>query len=231
MHNPSPQEKTAFIQNLFNQIATRYDLMNQLITGGLDMFWREQAIRRAGLHPNASLLDLGTGTGQLAREALRQQPKANVTAADLTIKMMQTGRQTSDSFLWVNLNALELPFANNQFNAVVSSYLMRNVTNTLAALKEQYRVLKPRGRIVILETTRPRQNVWFPLIWGYLNFILPAVGGLITRQRHAYSYLAESTFNYFTAEQLAAHLAAVGFKRIGYERLMLGTIAIHWGEK
>lgn len=225
------EKKTADIQELFRRIAPNYDLMNSLMSLGQDVDWRTNAVRRAALHPNASLLDLGTGTGHLAREALLQQPRVQVTAADLTLPMMQAGRQQDDPFQWMAANALQLPFAENSFHAIVSGFLMRNVTDSMQALREQYRVLKPRGRIVILDTTRPRRHLLSPLIWLYLHIIIPALGSVIARHGEAYTYLIRSTEAYYTAEQLAARMAAVGFKRIGFERFMFDTMALHWAEK
>lgn len=226
-----PDPKTVYVEELFRRIAPKYDLMNSLMSLGQDVDWRTQTVRRAALHPNASLLDLGTGTGRLAREALAQQPRARVTAADLTLPMMQAGRQQGDRFQWMGANALHLPFAENSFHAIVSGFLMRNVTDHMQALREQYRVLKPRGRIVILDTTRPRRHLLSPLIWLYLHVIIPVLGRMIARHGEAYTYLVRSTEAYYTAEQLAARMAAVGFKRIGFERFMFDTMALHWAEK
>lgn len=224
-------EKAHYVQNLFTRIAHRYDLMNRLMTGGQDIRWRKEVIRRAALRPRAWLLDLGAGTGDLAREALVQQPTARVTAADFTLEMMRAGKKETDAFAWSAADALHLPFSPERFDAVVSGFLMRNVVDSMAALREQYRVLKPRGRIVILDTTRPKKNLLSPFIWVHLHIIIPALGTLLSGQRDAYTYLPDSTEAFLTAEDLAARLAAAGFKRIGYKRVMFGTIAIHWGEK
>jgi demethylmenaquinone methyltransferase/2-methoxy-6-polyprenyl-1,4-benzoquinol methylase len=108
---------------------------------------------------------------------------------------------------------------------------MRNVTDLHKALQEQFRVLKRGGRIVILDTTRPKKNIFSPLIWIHMHVIIPSLGRLLSGQNDAYKYLPDTTENFVTAERMAALMAAVGFRLIGYERLMFGTIAIHWGEK
>lgn len=215
---------------MFTKIAHRYDLMNRLMTGGQDIRWRKQVIKLARLTPNASLLDLGTGTGDLAREALLQQPQAKVTAADFTVEMMRVGKK-SGSLQFSAADALNLPFKDTTFDAVVSGFLMRNVTDIQQALKEQYRTLKPGGRIVILDTTRPKKNLLSPFIWIHMHFIIPTVGGLLSGERDAYNYLPDTTENFLTAEQLAARMIAVGFKKVDFKRLMFGTIGMHWGEK
>ena len=227
----SGDEKARYVQDIFTRIAPRYDMLNRLMTGGQDLRWRKEVIRRAGLHPRASLLDLGTGTGDLARAALAQQPTAHVTAADFTLEMMRAGRQLTDLFAWSAADALRLPFPAECFDAVVSGFLMRNVADCVATLREQHRVLRPGGRIVILDTTRPRRNLLSPLIWLHMHVVIPALGTLLSGQRDAYTYLPESTTAFLTAEALAGQMAAVGFKRIEYKRLMFGTIAIHSAEK
>lgn len=224
------QERAQYVQSMFARIAHRYDLMNRLMTGGQDVRWRRQVIQLAGLKPNASLLDIGTGTGDLAREALRQEPRARVVAADFTLEMMRVGQQNG-SLSWSAADALKLPFKNKTFDAVVSGFLMRNVTDLQQAIKEQYRILKSGGRIVVLDTTRPKKNWLSPFIRFHMHIIIPALGGLISGFRDAYHYLPDSTEGFATAEELAARLAAAGFRKINFKRLMFGTIAIHWGEK
>jgi demethylmenaquinone methyltransferase/2-methoxy-6-polyprenyl-1,4-benzoquinol methylase len=215
---------------MFARIARRYDLMNRLMTGGQDIRWRKQVIQLARLHPDSSLLDLGTGTGDLAREALAQCPQASVIAADFTLEMMRVG-QKRGLLNFSSADALHLPFDDSSFDAVVSGFLMRNVIDLQRALQEQYRVLKAGGRIVILDTTRPKKNVLSPFIWLHMHRIIPLVGRLLTGSSEAYRYLPETTEGFVTAEEMGSRMAAVGFKKIGYQRFMLGTIAIHWGEK
>ena len=223
-------ERAKYVQGMFTRIAKRYDIMNRLMTAGQDIRWRKKVIEMARLSNNASLLDLGTGTGDLARDAQSQFPQAKIVAADFTLEMMRVGQKTSPLH-FSTADALKLPFGDLSFDAVVSGFLMRNVIDLNQALKEQYRVLKHRGRIVILDTTRPKKNLLSPFIWLHMHFVIPTLGGLLTGSRDAYRYLPETTEGFVTAESMAARMAAVGFKKINFERFMFGTIAIHWGEK
>jgi demethylmenaquinone methyltransferase/2-methoxy-6-polyprenyl-1,4-benzoquinol methylase len=230
MTNLTGKERSEYVREMFTRIAHRYDLMNRLMTAGQDVEWRKQVISQAGLKPNSRLLDLGAGTGDLAREALAQQPEVKVVAADFTLEMMRVGNRNG-SLPWSAADALNLPFGEKTFDVVVSGFLMRNVGNIQQALKEQYRTLKPGGRIVILDTTKPKRNLFSPLIWIHLHLVIPLLGELISGFRDAYNYLPNSTDGFVTAEELIVRMAAVGFKKLNFDRLMFGTIAIHWGEK
>jgi demethylmenaquinone methyltransferase/2-methoxy-6-polyprenyl-1,4-benzoquinol methylase len=230
MTNLTGEDRGAYVQKMFTHIAHRYNLMNRLMTAGQDTRWRKRVIQQAGLNPFARLLDIGAGTGDLAREALKQHNKASITAADFTLEMMQVGRR-NDKLAWSVADALNLPFAERIFDAIVSGFLIRNVADIQQALKEQYRALKPGGRIVILDTTKPRRNLLTPLIWLHMHVVIPLVGGLLTGSRDAYKYLPDSTEAFISANELAVRMAAVGFKKINFEVFMFGTVAVHWGEK
>ncbi|MGD8404030.1 MAG: ubiquinone/menaquinone biosynthesis methyltransferase [Anaerolineales bacterium] len=224
------KERGQYVQDMFTRIAHRYDLMNRLMTAGQDVRWREQVIRQAKLTSSARVLDLGAGTGDLAREVINQQPDAKVVAADFTLEMMRVGQQNG-ILPWSAADARHLPFGDKTFDAVVSGFLMRNVGDIQQALKEQYRALKPGGRIVILDTTKPKRNLLSPFIWLHMHVVIPLLGGLLSGFKDAYNYLPDSTEEFVTAKELVVRMAAVGFKRINFEVLMFGTIAIHWGEK
>jgi demethylmenaquinone methyltransferase / 2-methoxy-6-polyprenyl-1,4-benzoquinol methylase len=227
------QEHSLQVQSMFARIAGRYDLMNRLMTAGQDVRWRSEVIRQAALPENGSLLDLGTGTGDLALESLRQGKNSRATAADFTLEMMRVGqgRIENERLSWCGADALNLPFASNSFDAVVSGFLMRNVSDVPQALKEQVRVLRPGGRLVILDTTRPRPSLFSPLVQVHLKYIIPALGALVTGQPEAYRYLPESTRRFLAAEQLALRMQEAGLEGAAFRVMMFGTTAIHWGLK
>jgi len=223
-------ERARYVRSVFSRIASRYDLMNRLMTGGQDAHWRKKAIAILNLTSGERLLDLGAGTGDLAREALRQQPTLHVIAADFTMEMMHASPRGSE-FNWSAADALQLPFPNATFDAIVSGFLMRNVGNLSIALEEQFRVLKPSGRIAILETTRPRRNLLSPFIWFHMHGIIPMLGTLISGFREAYTYLPDSTEGFLYAEELAERMKEAGFKNARFRYEMFHTIAIHYGER
>lgn len=226
--NPHAQS----VQSMFARIAHHYDSMNRLMTIGQDVRWRQEVIRRAELPPGGQLLDLGAGTGDLAAEALRQFPDSQVAAADFTLEMMRVGRPLKvASLAWTGADALHLPFPACSFNAVVSGYLLRNVSDISQALCEQHRVLKPGGRIIALDTTRPPRNILTPFINFYLHTVIPTLGRLLTGDAEAYTYLPDSTQGFLSAEELAARLVQASFRQVGFRRLMFGTMAIHWAIK
>lgn len=228
--NLSGDERARYVRDMFAGIAPRYDLMNRIMTGGQDVRWRRKVIRLAQINNHASLLDLGTGTGDLAKEALSQFPSAKVVGADFTLEMMRAGKQNSP-YNWSAADALSLPFSDSSFDVVISGFLMRNVIDLNSALTEQYRVLKSGGRIVILDTTKPKRNLLSPLIQLHMHTIIPLLGRLITGVSDAYRYLPESTDGFVTAENMASRMIYVGFENVGFQRLMFGTVAIHHGDK
>lgn len=225
--------RAKFVQGMFARIARRYDLMNRLMTAGQDRRWRRDVIQRAALPAEGNLLDIGAGTGDLAREAIGQKPDCHPVAADFTVEMMRVGRQraVSSRLGWVAADAISLPFLSGIFDAVVSGFLLRNVSDVKGALLEQYRVLTSGGSIVILDTTRPSRNLLSPLINFHLHIVIPTLGHLVTGSREAYTYLPESTESFLEAEKLAALMVQTGFREVGFQRRMLGTIALHWGKK
>lgn len=233
MANLSGSERARYVHKMFSHLASHYDLMNRIMTFYQDIRWRQEVIQRSDLPHDGVLLDLGAGTGDLAIEAYRKHPDWQCVAVDFNLEMMKAGRGDNDgaSLDWVASDALYLPFEAETFSASVSGFLMRNVGNIDHTLREQFRVLKPDGKIVVLDTTRPARNLLSPLVNFYLRKVIPALGFLITKDKEAYAYLSKSTEHFLSAEQLATRLVLVGFRSVGFRRLMFGTIAIHWGIK
>jgi demethylmenaquinone methyltransferase/2-methoxy-6-polyprenyl-1,4-benzoquinol methylase len=224
-----------YVQKMFTQIAHRYDLMNRLMTAGQDVRWRKEVIRLAQLPPQSRLLDLGAGTGDLAREVLYRHPDNRVVAADFTLEMMRVGKARhadgQAQMNWTAADALRLPFPSGSFDAVVSGFLMRNVSDVRTCLQEQYRLLRNGGRIVILDTAPPPDNLFLPFIRFHLHSIIPTLGRLISGQAEAYHYLPDSTEAFLHPQQMTLRLLETGFRNVSFQLRMFSTVAILWGEK
>jgi demethylmenaquinone methyltransferase/2-methoxy-6-polyprenyl-1,4-benzoquinol methylase len=221
------------MQAMFGRIAARYDLMNRLMTFGQDRRWRRFVVQQARLQPGDRLLDIATGTGDIALEARSRVRDLRVAAADLTLPMMRVGQQRSGAgaITWQAADTLCLPYAGDVFDAVTSGYLFRNVPDIPGALREQVRVLKPSGWLVTLDTTPPPHNLLRPAIQFHLRYIIPTLGRIIAGESDAYRYLPESTLSFKTADELADLMRAAGLVQVQYRRFMFGTMAVHWGQK
>jgi len=221
------------VRAMFDRIAGRYQLMNALMTFGRDRAWRRAVVLAAALPPGGRLLDLASGTGDIALEALRLDPAARVTAADFSLEMMRVGRRRPGGvrIAWCAADALALPFADASFDAVTSGYLLRNVADRVGAFREQARVVKPGGRVVCLDTSPPPASMLRPLVRLYLRRIIPLLGRLIAGERSAYAYLSASTEGFKTPEELAAIMREAGLVEVGCRRFMAGTIAVHAGTR
>jgi demethylmenaquinone methyltransferase/2-methoxy-6-polyprenyl-1,4-benzoquinol methylase len=245
---PAPEEKAVYVQQMFSQIARRYDLMNRLMTFGRDQAWRRYAVDQAMPPPGSEtlnrpkVLDVATGTGDLAFEALRQQPEAQVTGLDFVPDMLALAQHKAEISLketmpgtpaprlaLVSGDALKLPFPSASFDAIVTGFALRNVTDIPAAFREMARVTCPGGRLACLEIAKPRTRFFGHLFALYFYRIVPIVGGLITGQRSAYTYLPHSLTAFLTPDEIAAVMEQTGWQQVRYKRLMLGTVAVHTG--
>ncbi len=234
MSHLSGTERAEYVQGMFSRIAARYDLMNRLMTFGQDRFWRKIVIQQAKLPATGGLLlDLGGGTGDLGFEALRQNPATIPIEADFTFDMLAVGRKRLKGQVsnWSTADALNLPFPDETFDAVVSGFLLRNVIDLPLTLSEHFRVLKPGGRIVALDTTRPKKNLLSPFVRFHMHTIIPLLGRIISGEDDAYVYLPDSSEGFLSAEELAAKMITAGFANVSFQRLNFGTIAIHSGTK
>ncbi len=233
MTHLSGTERAEYVQGMFARIAGRYDLMNRVMTFGQDVGWRKIVLEKAMLSPGDSFLDLGTGTGDIAFAAMQHTPLDLCVGGDFTVEMMYVGqdRPGGSDVKWSGTDALNLPFSDEQFDVVTSGFLMRNVIDVDRGFEEQFRVLKDGGRVVVLDTTPPADNMLKPFINFHMHTVIPAIGKILTGAGDAYNYLPDSTQGFLRAEQLAIRMRNVGFRDVGFKRLNFGTIAIHWGVK
>lgn len=233
MNATNSEERIQLVRGMFARIASRYDLLNRLMTFGRDRAWRKEAIRKLRVKPAQRILDTGSGTGDIALEIKQLEPTARVVAADLTIEMIMVGRARpgGTAINWVVADAQNLPFPSDTFSSVISGYLLRNVPDVGVTLAEQYRVSADNALFVSLDTTPPQRNIFLPFIRFHLKVIIPLLGRLIAGDSAAYTYLPETTTRFLSAEALAQRISEVGFKMEGFVRRMFGSMAIHWAKK
>jgi demethylmenaquinone methyltransferase/2-methoxy-6-polyprenyl-1,4-benzoquinol methylase len=218
---------------MFDAIAGRYDLMNRVMTMGQDQKWRRFVVEKAGDPGDGWALDLATGTGDIAALSCSSYPGARVIGADFSQNMLREAhkRFSERSISWQACDANNLPFMDNVFESVTFGYLLRNVDDAVRVLREVRRVLKPGGRVVCLDTTPPDRNLLYPFIRLYFAYGIPLLGRMIADDEAAYAYLTGSTMDFYSAEALSDAFREAGLRDVGYQKFMMGTIGVHWGQK
>lgn len=220
-------KRRADVAEMFDGVAARYDLVNDLLTGGLDRVWRRAAVAAVAPEPGERILDLAAGTGTSSKPFA--DAGALVVPADLSLGMLQVGKQRQPELAFVNADALALPFADGAFDAVTISFGLRNVEDTASALAELRRVTKPGGRVVICEFSTPTA-AWLRLAYhGVALRVLPLVARLSASNPVAYEYLAESIRAWHTQPALADALAQAGWRHVEWQNLSGGIVALHRG--
>ncbi|MET9344259.1 ubiquinone/menaquinone biosynthesis methyltransferase [Nonomuraea sp. NPDC003804] len=219
-----PPSKGQEVQRTFNRITDYYDRMNRLMTLGRHAAWCRDVAVSTKVPSGGSVLDVATGTGVIALAALQKYPNATIHAVDFSERMLtEAARKPGASAIrWQHADANDLPFGDESFDAVTHGYLLRNVADVERVLEEQYRVLKPGGRVVILETCPPRGPLRYPVTLG-VRVLIPLLGQMIARDRESYAYLQESTLGFMTPQQVVAILRRVGFASIAWKKKFFGT--------
>lgn len=229
----SPEEKTRRVQGVFDSVASRYDLMNDLMSGGLHRLWKEAFIDRLRPTSGMRVVDVAGGTGDIAFRILKRSPDARVTICDLTADMLRVGRDRAiDQTLltgldWTCGNAEALPFPDASMDAYTIAFGLRNVTDKPKALAEARRVLKPGGHFLCLEFSRVSVPFLDRLYDRYSFSILPWMGQLVARDRASYQYLAESIRQFPPQETLAAMLEDAGLGHVSWQNMSGGIVAMH----
>lgn len=232
---PQQEGKAAQVQRMFAGIARRYDLLNTVLSLGLDRGWRRDAVRAAFEGGAARVLDVATGTADLALALKKYKPSAEVVGIDFVEAMLTIGRRKARARgLSVRLeggDGLALPYPDASFDAVTVAYGLRNFADVDKGLQEFYRVLRPGGRAVVLEFPPPPEGVFGKLFRFYFLQVLPRVGGLVSGRGSAYRYLPESVLAFPAPPELARRMERAGFGSVTYKLQTFGVSALHTGTK
>ena len=230
-------DKARLVRGVFDSVASRYDIMNDLMSGGMHRLWKRYTIQHANARPGQVILDLAGGTGDLAREFARiVGERGRVVLADINAAMLEHGRRRlvdagiAGNVELAQVDAEALPFADNTFDRVSIAFGLRNITNKETALAEMQRVLKPGGKVLILEFSQP-SNAIKPVYDLYSFKVLPLLGKLVAGDPESYQYLAESIRMHPDQETLLDMMQDAGFERCRYNNLTAGIVALHTGYK
>ncbi len=239
--NVTPYEdggaKKKQVESMFDRIAYRYDLLNRLLSGGIDTQWRRKAVRHALKNKPVHALDLATGTGDMAILLARFAPQCKIVGLDLSGNMLEIARakiqkrNLTDRVTFQQGDSENLPFNDNTFDAVTVAFGVRNFENTLRSLEECNRVLKPNGQITILEFSKPSTSPFKQLYFLYFKYVLPFIGRITSRDSKAYKYLFESSQVFPAGTEFVKILEEAGFTSIIYKSLTLGICALYSGRK
>lgn len=235
---PAPGQPTADrVRGIFSAIANQYDLFNQLASLGIDRGWRRELVRECRLGASSRVLDLCSGTGDVALAIARQAAPAEVVATDFTPEMLEVAERKAAEYdgptqIEIQLaDAQDLPFPDESFDVVTVAFGVRNLPDRAANFAEVLRVLKPGGRYVILEFSRPPFAPWRGVYHVYLRQVIPAIGGALTGDRDGFVYLNDSIRQFPNQPRLAAELRAAGFSAISWKDLSGGIVAVHLAVK
>ena len=231
-------EKAGLVAGVFDSVASRYDLMNDLMSGGIHRLWKRFTIELSGVRPGHSVLDIAGGTGDLAAKFSRIVGETGrVVLADINYSMLSVGRDKlldhghSENLEFVQADAQCLPFPDDSFDCITIAFGLRNVTDKDLALRAMLRVLKPGGRLLVLEFSKPKHPLLSKAYDAYSFSVLPIMGRLVAGDSDSYRYLAESIRVHPDQETLKAMMEDAGFARVEYHDMTGGVVALHRGVK
>lgn len=231
------RDKGQQVRDMFDNIAPAYDFMNRAMTFGIDKIWRNVAVKEIVRRRPSAVLDVATGTGDLAILLAKKMPEANITAVDLSEGMLSIGREKvdkaglSDRISLSVADCLDLPFGDDMFDLITVAYGVRNFQNLLDGYKEMYRVLKPGGMISVIVLSTPTAPLAKAGYDVYTKFIIPSVGRLVSKDTRAYSYLPESIAAVPQRSEMTRLMEMSGFKHAKYRTLTFGVCSIYTAVK
>ncbi len=230
-------EKKKFVKEKFSSISKNYDLINSLVSFRVDRYWRWVTTRELRPFPQGTVLDLCAGTMPLALELTRQAPERRVLAVDFCEDMIRAGLKTlpvderRQRITPICGDGEDIPAADNSFWGCTVAFGVRNISRPQRGLKEMYRVLKPGGKLLILEFSRPTNFIVKPLYFFYLNRVLPLVAGMVSGDKEAYEYLASSIAKFYEPEEFLSMMRQAGFSKSYRRTLTFGVVSIYVGIK
>jgi demethylmenaquinone methyltransferase/2-methoxy-6-polyprenyl-1,4-benzoquinol methylase len=228
------QQAAAWVRGMFGRIAPRYDLLNHLLSMNIDRHWRARTVSSVAPileKPGAKVLDVCCGTGDLTLALNSRSQSATVFGSDFCHPMLEKANGKTAHGRWFEADALQLPIAGASFDLVTTAFGFRNLTNYSGGLGEVRRILKPGGTIAILEFSTPPNPLLAELYGFYSRSILPAIGGMISGSKDAYTYLPESVRKFPDADGLADQMRDAGYVNVRFERMTLGIVALHLGDR
>ena len=226
------------VQSIFSSIASKYDKLNAILTLNIDRIWRKKAVKLCNIKENDRVLDLCCGTGKMVElECSAVGRNTEVVGLDFNREMLNVGYKNlnkslvSHKFNLIQGDAMELPFGDNSFDCITIAFGLRNVPNKIKAISEMYRVLKPGGKVVCLELSKPEMPVFRNVYNLYFNYVLPVIGYLGTQDKAAYYYLRDSVNGFMTKKQLRHEFKNIGFENSRFKSLTFGIASLHYGIK
>ena len=228
------KQKTKLVQNVFSSVAPNYDIMNDLMSLGMHRLWKKRFVETVDLKENEIVLDVGSGSGDIASEILKENLPISLYLLDLNEEMLLEGKKRlkkEKNIKYFIGNAEKLNFENNFFDKYTISFCLRNVTEYLLSIKEAYRVLKPGGKYCCLEFSTPKSSLVSSSYKIYKSKILPLLGEIVAKDKNAYKYLSESIDLFPSQEELSKILRDCGFTKVKTINLFNGIVAIHTGYK
>ncbi|MFL2531938.1 MAG: bifunctional demethylmenaquinone methyltransferase/2-methoxy-6-polyprenyl-1,4-benzoquinol methylase UbiE [Porticoccaceae bacterium] len=232
------EEKAGKVAEVFHSVAGNYDLMNDLMSGGIHRLWKRVTIEMSGVRPGHHVLDIAGGTGDLAAKFSRiVGPEGTVVLADINDSMLKVGRDRlvdrgiTDNVRFSQADAQHLPFPDNTFDVITIAFGLRNVTDKDMALRSMLRVLKPGGKLLVLEFSKPPNPLLSKIYDGYSFNVLPKLGKLFANDADSYQYLAESIRMHPNQETLLQMMDTAGFENTDYHNMTGGIVALHRGVK
>jgi len=230
----TPNEKTKLVQKVFSEIAENYDLMNNLMSFGSHKLWKKKFIEYIAPKNNEIVIDIGSGTGDIAKNLLNKKFEGEIHLLDLNLEMLNISKllfKKNKNVFFHQGDAENLKFKKNSFDKYIIAFCLRNITNIEISLKEALRVLKPGGIYCCLEFSTPTSILTSLLYHNYKSRVIPLIGKLITKNKEAYKYLSESIDLFPDQEKLKSMLEKNGFVNVSYINLFDGIVSIHRGYK